>query len=89
MKSKFRISHIRGICKFTLPDSSVKVSASEGKTGINISIDRINSKKGYFKSNIRLVTDLTNRSIHNFEDKLILKHAKLILKKRYGFSSLK
>ena len=74
----------KGLCALTKVKMTYRLG--QGKTGLNISIDRINSKKGYFNSNIRLSTDVANRSLHNFEDKIIYKHVKLILEKYYNFS---
>ncbi|MDA9601823.1 hypothetical protein N9S61_03100, partial [Alphaproteobacteria bacterium] len=74
----------KGYCALTNEKMTFKLST--GKIGTNASIDRINSKKIYKKSNVRFVTDLNNRALHTFNDNEVKFYCKKILKNFYKIS---
>lgn len=68
----------KGLCKLT----KEKLSYLRGRGHLyhNASIDRINSKKGYVKGNIRILSYICNGSISNFKMSDVKKYAKLVVK---------
>jgi hypothetical protein len=68
--------------KCALSGVEMTYSAGNGRVGTNISIDRIDSKRGYVRGNVQFVCDLVNRMKQDCEEEQFFEWCRRVLKVR-------